>query len=87
MTAVELINLSPSTPLNGEVPNSFWTSKEASYGHLKVFRCKVIVHIPKNERSKLDGKTKQCIFLATAETSLGTNCGIQFLRRLSKVEM
>ena len=30
---------------------------------MKVFGCKAFVHIPKDERSKLDGKTKQCIFL------------------------
>ena len=58
MIVVELINFSPSAPLNGEVPYSFWTCKEVSYGHLKVFGCKAFVHIPKDERSKLDGKTK-----------------------------
>ena len=63
MTTVELINLSPLTPLNGKVLESFWIGKKASYEHLKVFGCKAFVHNPKNERSKLDGNTKQCIFL------------------------
>ena len=64
MTVVDLINLSPSTILNGKVSKSFWAGKKVSYGHLKVFGCKTLIHIPKYERSKLDGKTKQCIFLA-----------------------
>ena len=36
--------------------------KEVSYDHLKVFGCKSCVHVPKDERSKLEVKTKQCIF-------------------------
>lgn len=63
MTAVDLINLSPLAPLNGDVPNRFWTCKDVSYNHLKVFSCRVFVHVPKDERSKLDSKSKECIFL------------------------
>ena len=62
-TVVDLINLSPSVPLNGDVPEKFWTGKEVSYDHLRVFGCRAFVHIPKDERSKLDPKAKQCIFL------------------------
>ena len=32
------------------------------YDHLFVFGCKAFVHIPKDERSKLDVKARQCIF-------------------------
>lgn len=53
-TEVDLINLSPSAPLNDDVPNKFWTGKDASYKHLKVFGCRAFVHIPSDERSKLD---------------------------------
>jgi transposase InsO family protein len=63
MTAVYLINLSPSYPLQGDVPNRVWYNKDVSYDHLKVFGCKAYVHIPQDERSKLDSKTRQCIFL------------------------
>ena len=31
--------------------------------NLRVFGCKIFVYEPKDERSKLDAKTKQCIFL------------------------
>ncbi|BBG96644.1 hypothetical protein Prudu_005502 [Prunus dulcis] len=53
MTAVDLINISPSTPLNGDVPN------------------KVFVHIPKYERSKLDSKSKECIFMGYGNEEFG----------------
>ena len=63
MTAVYLINLSPSYPLQGDVPNRVWYNKDVSYEHLRVFGCKTFVHIPQDERLKLDAKTRQCIFL------------------------
>jgi hypothetical protein len=63
LAAVYLINLSPSYPLQGDVPNKVFYGKEVSYDHLKVFGCKAFVHIPQDERSKLDSKTRQCIFL------------------------
>jgi hypothetical protein len=56
--SLSLINLSPSYPLQGDVPNKVFYGKEVSYDHLKVFRCKAFVHIPQDERSKLDSKTR-----------------------------
>ncbi|KAL9261014.1 Retrovirus-related Pol polyprotein from transposon TNT 1-94-like protein [Drosera capensis] len=38
------------------------TGKDVSYDHLCVFGCKAFVHIPKDERSKVDVKSRQCIF-------------------------
>ncbi|KAL5863382.1 hypothetical protein ACOSQ3_000896 [Xanthoceras sorbifolium] len=70
-TAVDLINLSPSVPLNYDVPERVWTGKDVSYKHLKVFGCRAFVHIPKDERSKLDGKAKQCIFVGHAHEEFG----------------
>ncbi|CAL2270428.1 unnamed protein product [Prunus armeniaca] len=43
MTAVDLINLSPSAPLNGDVPNKYWSGKDVSCNHLKVFGCRALV--------------------------------------------
>ena len=71
VTAVYLINLSPSNPLDGDVPQKVWTGKDVSYKHLRVFGCRAFVHIPRDERSKLDKKTKQCIFLGYSEDALG----------------
>lgn len=71
MTAVDVINLSPTARLNGDVPNKFWTGKNVSYNHLKVFRCRAFVHIPTDERSKLDAKSKECIFLGYGNEEFG----------------
>ncbi|GAA0155422.1 transmembrane signal receptor [Lithospermum erythrorhizon] len=61
--AIHVINLSPTTVLEGKVPDEVWTGRVRSYNHLRVFGCKAFVHIPKDERSKLDYKSRTCIFL------------------------
>jgi hypothetical protein len=62
-TACYLINMSPSVPLKFEIPERVWSKKNVSYSHLRVFGCKAYVHIPKEQRSKLDDKETPCIFL------------------------
>jgi len=36
---VDIINLSPSVPLQGDIPEEVWSGKKASYNHLKLFDC------------------------------------------------
>ena len=50
-TSIDLINLSPSVPLKGDVPERVWTWKDVSYDHLRMFGCKTFVHIPKDSVS------------------------------------
>ncbi|KAK8936121.1 hypothetical protein KSP39_PZI013254 [Platanthera zijinensis] len=63
LTTAHVINLSPSSALQEDVPDRVWCGKDPSYSHLRVFGCKAFVHVPRDERSKLDSKTRQCIFL------------------------
>ena len=63
LTAAHVINLSPAVALQSDVPNSVWYGKDVSYDHLRLFCCKTFVDVPKDERSKLDAKTRQCIFI------------------------
>ena len=49
-TAIDLINFSLLSPLNGDVLERVWIGKDVSYKHFKVFGCKAYVHIPKDER-------------------------------------
>ena len=48
-TAVDIINLSHSVPLDGAIPEEIWSRKKVSYNHLKVFGCRAFVHIPRDE--------------------------------------
>ena len=60
-TSIDLINLSSSVPLKGHESKRLWTKKDVSYDHLRVFGYRAFVHIPKEERLKLDVKAKPCI--------------------------
>jgi len=68
---MDLINLFPSIPFDGEILVRVQKGKDASYNHLRVFGCKTFVHIHRDEGSKLDGKSKQCIFLSCGHDDFG----------------
>ena len=70
-TIMDLINLSPLVPLDGDVLERVQTGKDVSYNHLRVFGYRAFVHIPRDERSKLDGKSKQCIFVGYGHEDFG----------------
>ena len=42
-----------------------------SYRHLKVFGCVAYVHVAKDQRGKLDPKTRPCIFLGYGDDEFG----------------
>jgi len=71
LAAVHVINLSPAVALNTEVPDKIWFGKNVSYDHLRVFGCRAFVHVPKDERSKLDKKTRKYIFIGYGEDEFG----------------
>ena len=71
LTAAHVINLSPTIALDNDVSDHVWSGKDVSYGHLRVFGCKAFVHVPKDERSKLDVKTRQCIFIGYGQDEFG----------------
>ncbi|RDX78938.1 hypothetical protein CR513_40715, partial [Mucuna pruriens] len=70
--AVHVINLSLAVALN------------TKYDHLRVFGCKAFVHVPKDQRSKLDMKTRQGIFIGRlydlVENKLVRICNVQFIK-------
>ena len=48
-TIVDLINLSPSYPLEGDILERVWTGKCVSFEHLRVFGSRIFVHVPRDE--------------------------------------
>ncbi|GMI95058.1 hypothetical protein HRI_003175100 [Hibiscus trionum] len=58
-----LINRSPRASLGGKVAEEVWTCNVVDFSHLRIFGCPAYVHVPGDERSKLDAKSKKCIFL------------------------
>ncbi|KAL6343279.1 hypothetical protein AAG906_022195 [Vitis piasezkii] len=57
-TTIDLINLSPSYPLEDDITEKVWTAKFVSFKHFRVFGCKAFVHVLRDEWPKLDNKTK-----------------------------
>ena len=81
---VDLINISPSALLDGNVPKRVWSGKYVSYKHLKVVGCSAYVHIPKDETLKLDDKAKECIFLGYGHEEFGYILWDSVARKLIK---
>ena len=60
-TTCYLINRSPTIALDGGIPEEVWMGKKVNYSHLKNFGCQSFLHIPKENRTKLDDKSMKCI--------------------------
>ncbi|KAL6313001.1 hypothetical protein AAG906_012438 [Vitis piasezkii] len=66
---------------HAKLPKSFWG--EAMRTTVDPINM-AFVHVPRDERSKLDNKTKQCIFLIIQMKSLGIGYGIQLPKDYKK---
>ena len=56
-TAVHILNRAPTFTLLGLTPLEALTGTKPSCAHLPVFGCEAYVHVPKEQRSKLDRKS------------------------------
>ena len=70
-TAVYLRNRSPSKAVKGMTPYEAWTGERPNVNHLRAFGCAVHAHISKDERRKLDPKSRKCILLGYGTTTKG----------------
>jgi hypothetical protein len=72
-TTCYMVNLSPSSVLDDKNPHEVWTGKKTSLEHLRVFGCDSYVHVPKENRSKMDNKSEKCIFIGYKDGVKGYN--------------
>ena len=70
-TAYYIINRSSSTAIEMKTPMEMWTSKPTNYSSLYIFRCPVCVMYNDTKRTKLDPKSRKCIFLGYADRVKG----------------
>ena len=70
-TAVYLHNRSPTKGVTDMTPFEAWTGVKRNVSHLRSFGCTVYAHIPKDERRKLDPKSKKCILLGYGTETKG----------------
>jgi len=68
-TATYLRNRSPTRAVQRMTPYEVWTGCKPNVSKLRVFGCDAYVHIPKDDRQKVDSNTKHCIFLGYGETT------------------
>jgi hypothetical protein len=61
--ACYIINRSPRVALDEKVAEEVCTGQEVDYSFMRIFGCPGYVHISGEDRSKLDPKSKKCIFL------------------------
>ena len=62
-TVVYIINRGPSSSLYGHILEEEWIGKKVNYSFLKPFGCEAFVHINKENRTKLEEKSKKCTFI------------------------
>jgi hypothetical protein len=54
LTAVLIINMSPSRPLRSKIAPELWTGRKPDYGKLRILVCEAYALMPMEERCKLD---------------------------------
>ena len=70
-TVCYLINRSPLGPLNIKVLEKVWIEIDVSYFDLRVFGCETFVHIPKEQRFKLNDKAIPQVFVGYDDEEFG----------------
>jgi len=70
-TAVYLKNRSTTTALDGITPYKCLFNRKPDVAHLRVFGCIAFVHVPSDQRKKLDRKSRKGIFVGYPH---GTKC-------------
>ena len=66
-----MINRGPSTPLGCGILEEACTSKKVSYSFLKTFSCEAFAHIDSENRTKLEAKSKKCVFVGYGINEFG----------------
>ena len=55
------------------MPHEAWAKEKPQVEHLRVFGCDVYAHIPKDERQKLNPKTRNAFFWGMVMKQKGIN--------------
>ena len=58
-----IINKCPSSVIDFKIPKEVWSGRPVDYSSLKIFSCLVYMHMQSGEHSKLDSKSRKCVFL------------------------
>ena len=70
-TAAYLRNSSPTRAVRELTPFEAWMGHKPNVAHFRTFGCAVYAHVAKDERRKLDSKTRKCILLGYSTETKG----------------
>ena len=70
-TVAYLINRGLSSSFDGDIPQEAWIGKKVNYSFLITFSCEEFVHIDKENRTKLEAKSKKCTFIGYGVNDFG----------------
>ena len=82
-TAAYLRNRSPTSTVKGMTPHEAWYGRKPHVEHLRVFGCTAYVHVPSDERGKLDSKSRRCILLGYGSVRKGYRVFNQLTQKIS----
>lgn len=57
--------------VKGMTPFESWMGEKQMVKHLRVFGCTAYAHVPKDERQKLDLKSRKCVMLGYGTETKG----------------
>ena len=70
-TANHVINRSPSAAIDNMTPYEKLNNVKPKVDYFRVFGSECFAHVPKDERSKLDPKSRKCIFIGYSSVKKG----------------
>ena len=80
-TAAYLRNRSPTKAVNEMTPYEAWTGGKPQVDHLRIFGCQAFVHIPKDERKKLDSNQRNVFSWIMEPLQKAIDCMIHLSER------
>lgn len=67
--SVHIQNRSPTAALEDKTPEEAWSGTKPRVDYFRVFGCIAHVHVPDQRRTKLDDKSKKCVFVGVSDES------------------
>lgn len=69
--AVHVLNRSPTSVLNGQIPEEVWSNKKINTNYFRVFGSRAMVHVAKVKRKKFDPVSEEQVMVGYGDTQKG----------------
>ena len=79
---LSILNRSPTSAVKGMVPHEAFYKRKPTVADVRVFGCRVWIHVPKDRRQSFQPKTLRCIYLGPAPDFKAWNCYDPLTRKM-----